>query len=71
LMTPLIARMGRRQEEPIWTSLKRHLEAGAETPLRIRLNGDAGGHPIDRPTREKRPPRGVSLREHMTWNFSP
>ncbi len=27
LMTPLIARMGRRQEETIWTGLKHYLEA--------------------------------------------
>lgn len=31
LMTPLLARMGRRQEERIWTELKRVLEAKAPT----------------------------------------
>lgn len=32
LMTPLIARMGRRQEQTIWTSLKRVLEASENSP---------------------------------------
>jgi hypothetical protein len=29
LISPLVARMGRRQEQAIWTNLKRHLEARA------------------------------------------
>ena len=32
LMRPLIARMGRRQEETIWDNLKRFLEARADLP---------------------------------------
>ncbi|HEX6798777.1 MAG TPA: SRPBCC family protein, partial [Ktedonobacterales bacterium] len=31
LMTPLVARMGRQQEQTIWTSLKRYLEAQPAT----------------------------------------
>ena len=32
LMTPMITRMGRRQEETIWAGLKRHLEGQGMSP---------------------------------------
>jgi len=39
LLTPLIARMGRRQEQTIWTSLKRCLEEQTTTPAQANETG--------------------------------
>jgi deazaflavin-dependent oxidoreductase (nitroreductase family) len=41
LLGPLVARMGRRQEEAIWTGLKRYLETRATGPAPRRAGTDA------------------------------
>ncbi len=40
LLTPLVARMGRRQEEAIWAGLKRVLEGHEKSPSQV---DEAGG----------------------------
>jgi uncharacterized protein YndB with AHSA1/START domain len=78
LLTPVITRMGRRQERTIWASMKQHLEAAEAPPAPAAPRRRAAGNPSNSSHRPLDDPRsafmpdmaGLQRRTSASWSLA-